>query len=256
MVKKPYEEIMQRILNFRNLAKNAMNMEGKIIKPDTIFRSGALAYASGGDVKKLKKLGIRDIYDFRNDNERNIMPPLSDDFFSTHSYDILEEAAQADAKAYLDKTRQELDQGIIDLYANDFVNTEKYSGAIQNIANQDNPQFLFHCSAGKDRTGIFGAIIMMILDYDIKTIKNEYLILSKRSMRIMARQMLKKTGVKAKDVDVKKFAGVLGVFPQFIEAYLDSILSNYDLIDDYLKDKAGVTPEIKEHFKKTYLVTP
>ena len=246
---------MKRILNFRNLAKRTANIEGKIIRPNTIFRSGVLTYAAESDVKKLKKLGIHDIYDFRNDHERSLMPPLADSFFNTHSYDILEEVAQADARAYLDKTKEELDSNIIDLYSNDFVRTDKYSGAILSIANQDNPQFLFHCSAGKDRTGIFGALIMMILEFDINTIKKEYLILSKSAMRIMAREMLKKTGVNPRDVDVKKFAGVLGVFPQFIEAYLNSVLSKYDMIDDYLEDKVGVTPEIKEHFKKTYLVS-
>jgi len=245
---------MLKILNFRTLADNVTNRVGKKIKPNTIFRSGVLTYATKIDIRKIKSLGIKDVFDFRNDAELLMLPAHKNDHFTTHSFDILEELANADAKAYLDKTKEELHKGIIKLYSEDFLITDKYKKVVASIIEQDNPEFLFHCTAGKDRTGIFGAIIMMILDFDMDAIKNEYLILSKRSIRIMCAEMLKKTGVKRADVDVKKFVGILGVFPEFIDAYLNAILSKYQSIDDYLKDKVGVTSEVKAVFQKIYLI--
>ena len=245
---------MLKILNFRPLAKGAVNKVGKKIKPNSIFRSGALAYAAKTDIKKLKSLGINDIYDFRSKKEISSMPALPDSLFNTHHYDILQEAANSGTKSYLKMSKEELNNRGVDLYLNDFVNTLGYKGIISEILYQENPCFLFHCTAGKDRTGVFGAILMMILDFDSNEIKKEYLIINKRAMRILGKQMLKKAGVNPKHIDISKFDGVMGVLPEFIDAYFKKILNDYNSFDEYLEDKVGVTFETKELMKKRYLV--
>ena len=245
---------MLKILNFRTLAKDAQNREGKKIRPNTIFRSGVLSYASKSDIRKLKSLGIRDVYDFRNHDELSMMPALDDGYFQIHHFDILEEAAHADTSVYLGLTREQLNQGAIKMYYEDFGTTEGYRDAVAAVALQQNPHFLFHCTAGKDRTGIFGAILMMMLDFDSEAIKKEYTTIDKRSMRILGRQMLKKVGLKLKDVDISKFEGIMGVLPEFIDAYFDRILNDHANFDIYLEKKAGITPEIKSFFKARYLV--
>ena len=245
---------MLKILNFRSLAKDAINKKGKKIKPKTIFRSGAISYAAKIDIMKIKSLGIRDIYDFRNHEELSAMPTLNNPALTTHHFDILKEAAHADTETYLKLTRKQLNDGALKMYRDSFGTTDGYKGAILKIAEQENPQFLFHCTAGKDRTGIFGAILMMILEFDRDAIKKEYLTIDKFAMRILGRKMLKRSGLKPKDVDISKFDGIMGVMPEFIDAYIDRILSDYKDIDSYLLDKAGVTPEIKALFQERYLV--
>lgn len=245
---------MIKILNFRTLGKKSINNEGRKIKPNTIFRSGTVSFASRYDIRRLKSLGIKDIYDFRGNKELISMPPISDDLINTHSFDILGAAAHADAKAYLHLTKEELNKGVISLYAKDFAQTEKYREVIATILKQENPEFLFHCTAGKDRTGIFGAILMMILDFDKEAIIKEHLAISNISVHINAIFMLKKSGVKRKDVDLNKFEGILRVFPEYLDAYYDSILKNHKNIDEYLKEKVGITPEIKTELKERYLI--
>ena len=245
---------MLKILNFRPLAKNAVNKNGKTIKSKTIFRSGAISYAAKTDILKIKSLGIRDIYDFRNHDELNAMPTLTNPALETHHFDILKAAAHADTNVYINLTREQLNDGALQMYRDSFGTTEGYKGAVLKIAEQENPQFLFHCTAGKDRTGIFGAILMMILDFDRDAIKKEYLTIDERAMRILGRKMLKKAGLKPKDVDISKFDGIMGVLPEFIDAYMDRIMSDYKDTDSYLMEKAGVTPEIKTLFQERYLV--
>ncbi len=245
---------MLKILNFRTLAKNATNIEGKRIIPNTVFRSGAIAYASKMDVRKLKSYGLKDIYDFRSKKEIASMPTLSSNHFATHHFDILEEAANSDPNNYINLTREELNSGVIKLYSEDFAATDGYKDVVACIANQKNTPFLFHCTAGKDRTGIFGAIFMMILDFDLQSIKNEYLKIDKRSMRILGRHMLKKTGVKSKDIDSSKFEGVMGVLPEFIDAFFNSVFNSHKSINSYLEEKVGVTPAMKAELKSKYLI--
>ncbi len=245
---------MLKILNFRHLAKGVKNKEGKTIKPNTIFRSGALGYAAKTDILRLRHFGIKNIYDFRSENEVKMIPQLDEKHFTTHHFDILEEAANSDTKSYLDKTRDELNERAIKMYSQEFGTTEGYKDAVSSIRAQENPEFLFHCTAGKDRTGVFGAIIMMILDFDMADIKSEYLDIDKRSMKILGNHLLKKSGVNPKDVDLSKFDGVMGVLPEFFDAYFDTIIKNHGDTQTYLFEKVGVTPEIKSDFKKKYLV--
>ncbi len=245
---------MLKILNFRHLAKGAINKEGKTIKPKTIFRSGALGYAAKTDIMRLKHYGIKNIYDFRSEKEISKIPQLSAQNFNTHHFDILEEAANSDTKTYLEKSKQELIDHTTALYSNDFGTTDGYKGAVSKIYNQDTPEFLFHCTAGKDRTGIFGTIIMMILDFDIDEIRKEYLDIDKRSMKILGNHLLKHAGVNPKDVDISKFEGVMGVLPEFFDAYFDTVIKNHGDIETYLFEKVGVTPEMKSDLKQRYLV--
>jgi protein-tyrosine phosphatase len=245
---------MLKILNFRQLAKGVKNREGKKIKPKTIFRSGAVAYATKIDIARLKSYGIRNIYDFRSQKEINMMPMLDNNHFATHHFDILEEAANSDTKSYLKKTRDELNSKVTKMYTDEFGTTDSYSGAVTKIVMQENPEFLFHCTAGKDRTGIFGAILMMALDFDLPSIKAEYIDIDKRSMKILGNRLLEKAGVSPKDIDISKFDGVMGVLPQFIDAYFDAIFSNHGDINSYLYEKVGITPETKETLKQRYLV--
>jgi protein-tyrosine phosphatase len=47
------------------------------------------------------------------------------------------------------------------------------------IQNQDNVPILFHCSAGKDRTGIASALLLSALGVDRKDIFDDYMLTNK-----------------------------------------------------------------------------
>jgi protein-tyrosine phosphatase len=54
-------------------------------------------------------------------------------------------------------------------------NPETIKKIITEILESDQP-VLYHCTAGKDRTGITTALILTILKFDKETIYNDYLL--------------------------------------------------------------------------------
>jgi protein-tyrosine phosphatase len=68
------------------------------------------------------------------------------------------------------------DKRMIDFYR-EYVteNPETIKTIITEILESDHP-ILYHCTAGKDRTGITTALILTILKFDKETIYNEYLL--------------------------------------------------------------------------------
>ena len=166
---------MENIINYRPLAAGIKNRYGKHIKPDTILRSGNVSQASNSDITALRSMGIRYIYDFRSAFEVAKKPPLPAEIFTTRHFDIVPQAAPRNYAELHVSDPDNVRNIMVQQYATHFSRTDAYKPVIENILSQESAEFLFHCSAGKDRTGIFGALLMMALDFDISDIKAEYL---------------------------------------------------------------------------------
>ena len=154
-----------------------------------VFRSGALCFASQADASKLLKMGIKTIIDLRLDNEI---------------------AKDGPDKAYLTK-------GIPNLYHWPMAGSRGPGlAAYESYMEENGPLFkqffavlakperypvLFHCSAGKDRTGILTALLLEAVGTPRNVIYDDYL----HSMRITPALKVEKAWMDAvfKEVDAK-----------------------------------------------------
>ncbi len=239
---------MERIINFRELASGVKNKDGKIIKPGTIFRCGTVGSASENDIKELKKRSIKNIYDFRGESELKEVGFLNDAYFVTNHHSILDEAS-VNTSSYESLSPEIIGKMMVGLYAKKLPNTVKYKNVIDQILKQNEEQFIFHCSAGKDRTGIFGILLMYILDFDIEDIKNEYLQIEQKSIEIM----MKKFKNKLPNGNVEDYHILFTITEDFFNSYMIGINESYGNLDNYL-EKIGVSNEDKLELRKKYLI--
>lgn len=244
---------MERILNFRTLAEGVHNKEGKKIRPNTILRSGELSHASEKDLNTLKKYGLKNIYDFRAENELIHSPQLIDKDFISHHYDILEQAGNFDTRRMSNVTQEMLINFMAKMYSDKFGTTTKYKGIFNSILNQEEDPFLFHCSAGKDRTGIFGIILMFVLDFELEDIKNEYLKVDEKSMAILLSKMTKQLGIQDEKA-VELMAELMKNKVEYFDAYYSRAIKDHGDYDNYLESHLGVSKEMKDAFKTKYLI--
>ena len=222
-----------------------------MIHNSMIFRSGIVSNASPNDIDTLMNLRVSYIYDFRGQFEVTEDPPLHDDLFTTINHDIVPQAAPR-SYVRLDRMDSEMVRArMTNRYATFFSQTDAYKPVIKSVLEQDSPSFLFHCSAGKDRTGIFGAILMMALDFDIEEVKSEFLRINQKQVDEMKDKLLVSLG---KTGDTSNLNPQFTVLPEYFDAYAQAILSNYSDYDEYLFDVADVTPKVKEQLQETYLI--
>jgi len=163
----------ESVPNFRDLGGYRTH-DGRTVAWRRVFRSAALHKMSERDITRLKQdIGPRAVIDLRRprDPEKNSEPLLLEEIGARY-YPI---PFRPDGPAYLEDEAKAnpnaTNMGAIYLYRI----SEKPFGkrlvdALEVIAEKDNHPLVFHCSAGKDRTGVLAAMVlaaMGIVDEDV-----------------------------------------------------------------------------------------
>ena len=127
------------------------------------------------------------------------------------------------------------------------VNVKSLSEIIRQITDSNEP-VLYHCSAGKDRTGIVSALILSILKVDRKTIIDEYM-LSNYYRKAKTEKMLGKAKlakiIKPK-MDLKAIEVFMTVDEKFINATFNAIDKEYGGIDKFIQNQLGIDQQARK----------
>ena len=128
----------------------------------------------------------------------------------------------------------------------DFIRQHSFRFAefFQKILDHPTTPIVFHCTAGKDRTGVAATLLLHALDVSMETIWEDYLITNERLKN------------KAILVTVPpQVAQVLQtVQPDFLQAALDTVHQDYGHLDAYLEKQLGISLEIKKQLAEQLLV--
>jgi protein-tyrosine phosphatase len=159
--------IFDSIVNFRDIGGLATS-DGRLVRTGVLFRSAILTFASDLDLVRLRNLRIGHVVDLRTEEEQTMhgRADVSRLRATLHSVSLFDRVW--DSSVY-DATTDPvlfLSERYDDLLENNAHNVVR---AIESIVTSDAPT-VFHCSAGKDRTGIIAALILGSLgvaDHDV-----------------------------------------------------------------------------------------
>ncbi|WP_226663560.1 tyrosine-protein phosphatase [Microbulbifer aggregans] len=167
--------------NFRDLG-GYQTADGKTVKWGKIYRSGILTNLTANDYDYLKDREIATIVDFRSTQERTQEPDNwrgGNAITLEWDYEMNWEKDFARLFTKPDFAKQDLvelmDKGYTDLVKQQ---TPAYRAMFQKLIESDDA-LLFHCTAGKDRTGIGAALILTALGVDRETVKQDYMLSNK-----------------------------------------------------------------------------
>ena len=172
MTKQPYPRDIrfEAVFNFRDLG-GYWTRGGQTVAWRRLFRSSELHHMSSHDMIQLKEeIRLRSVIDLRNSIQLVPFSPLNE--VGAEYYNIpLIDGVNDKENIYQDF----LNMGEIYSY---YVSHEKFGRrvveALEIIAEPDNLPLVFHCSAGKDRTGILTAIVLGILGVTDEDIIEDY----------------------------------------------------------------------------------
>ena len=113
---------------------------------------------------------------------------------------------------------------------------------------------LFHCSNGKDRTGIAAMLLLLALGVPEEIVKEDYL-LSNVSRKEELDELMAKYSFLADQVgDVKSFLTMIeGVLPQSADMLISEILEKYGTYEKYMEAEYGFDEEKLTRFRDMYL---
>ncbi|MEJ1978983.1 MAG: tyrosine-protein phosphatase [Acetobacteraceae bacterium] len=159
----PYSVRLEGASNVRDLG-GYRTRDGRLVRRGMLFRSAALAKLTDADLETFAALDIRVICDFRGVEERRHAPTrLVGPTTVALPIEPTVGAGLRDILATKEATGEALFSVLERAYvAYALASTAQYRGLLDQVLSGEVP-LLFHCSAGKDRTGFGAALILSAL---------------------------------------------------------------------------------------------
>lgn len=168
---------LQGLTNFRDLGGYAGD-GGRPVRWRRLFRSEHFGTLTEADLTELAPLGITRVFDFRGVAERAAMP-YAWPGVTQHSLAI--EPTVVQRMQDLTAAGQALTVPLVtdlmtDLYRSLVLEQAHRFAELFDHLLQDDAPLAFHCTAGKDRTGMAAALILLALGVDRSTVQHDYLL--------------------------------------------------------------------------------
>lgn len=250
----------------RDLSR-CFSFNGVKIKKGVFFRSGYLGKLNSIQVKEfVEEFNIGYVIDLRTNAERENAPDMHSDLVKYYHFPVLEEfdnplitkenrtailldisKNKGGSVKYLERVYRKM---VSDKYCLD-----QFKQIFEVILNKkDDKAVIFHCTQGKDRTGVLAALILYALGYDKSSIFNDYKRFNNayrfKNFLISMVVALRFASVKvSKDLYYLQMA-----HKDLIVATFDEIKKNYSDRYDFFKNALGINGDAINELRRTYWV--
>ncbi|MEO8857047.1 MAG: tyrosine-protein phosphatase [Burkholderiaceae bacterium] len=231
--------------NFRDLG-GYVGRGGRSVRWRHLFRSDHLAALTQDDMLELSRQGLQRVCDFRGEAERApllcAMPGLSVNFLPIEPSVV--QSMNDIVAAGRTLTAQDTVHLMEQTY-HDFVhhNAHAYAEFFRLLLESDAP-LVFHCTAGKDRTGFAAALILLALGVPRDVVMQDYLLTNE-----FFRMPVNPTGVLSQEV----LQVLWRVQEAFLEAALHAVDADYGGLQSYMESALRVGPAERERLEELYL---
>ena len=231
--------------NFRDLG-GYQGLNGQTLRWRRLFRSDHLAALTPADQAVLQALGITHSIDFRGDSERAAQAyalpgvayhPLTIEPTVIHRALALQQQGQQltakDAVGLMQETYR--------CFVHD--NAPRFAQMFRLLLDNDSP-IVFHCTAGKDRTGFAAALILLALGVPRATVMEDYL---------LTNSLYRRPEGLASPAPSEVLAVLWRVQEDVLDAALHRVDADFGGIDTYLVDVLGLDDAARKELAQRYL---
>jgi protein-tyrosine phosphatase len=230
--------------------------DGRTTRWKKLLRGGRLSGLSNSDQQLLSAYEIQIICDFRNPNE--------------YQQDVTNLSKHSNAVIHNISISPGNQQNIVDISsinASDMAlwmqqlnrelaldHSHRFRQMFDLLLGTEGGAFLFHCSAGKDRTGFAAALILSALDVPRDIIIEDYLLTAQYYPPAGELDYLtNKYAADNPDVDLDLFATLTSTRREFLEAALNAVDEHYGSINNYLDTEIGLDAQKRRQLKRHYV---
>ena len=228
--------------NFRDLG-GYRTSDGHYVRWGLVYRSNHLVNLTTKDSEYLNGLGIRLICDVRSDGERARAPDHwvgnAPEFFAVPiGSNLITSPTPEDLKRRVAAVKSDAKESVRAYdYATEYAG--QYAKILQRFVGGDLPA-VEHCTAGKDRTGVFSAILLTALGVPREVVIQDYLLsnqylLAPDSIANTAADLQRAFGL-PEPLDIATVRAIMTAKPETLEAALDQIDKRYGSFKNYLHD--------------------
>jgi protein-tyrosine phosphatase len=242
--------VLQGAINFRDLGGYA-TADGHHVKWHMIYRSADISKLTQADLDTLKARHILYDVDLRGVQESAKAPdktnPGTDYILCPAGSDSVNGAMFRDLSKVSDG-----DSLMNVFYNNTAYLTPRYKpffGKLLILPGDD--ALLFHCTAGKDRTGIAAALLLYALGVPYQTIREDYE--ATNYYRSGNNEQMIKGFVTSAHISEPVARAMMGAKGSYLDTTFQAIRTQYGSVDRYLADQLGLDQEKITILKTKYL---
>ena len=240
----PFVTPLAGVSNLRDLG-GYRSEDGRVVRRGLVFRSAALAGLTDEDRGTIAALGLRTVCDFRGVEESGRAPTRLD------GIDIvalpIEPTVGAGLRDILqtqEATGEALFAVLERAYAAYALTSQaQFGGMLDRIIAGDTP-LLFHCAAGKDRTGFAAALLLTALGVPWGTVVEDF----EATNRLWRRDT-----VHSSDLPQAVRESLLRADPALLGAAFDAARAQYGSIDAYLTEAYRLGPDRRRQLQDIML---
>lgn len=235
--------------NFRDMG-GYVTVDGRSTRWGVLYRADGLGSLTDTDLDVVRELGLRTVIDLRSDGElaaRGRFPheKIAVDFAHLPILDVLWDEQPPprhgdDERFLLDAYKDMLHQG-----------ETRFAAAITRLAQPDALPAVFHCAAGKDRTGLMAAFVLSAVGVRREDVLADYALTSSGIERMFA-WAERESPEWARKLNAEPtwyFAAV----PAALDRLLDTLCATHGSVEGYLVS-IGVTPDDLRRLEQALLV--
>lgn len=234
--------------NFRDLGGYA-TASGQMVRRGRLFRSDHLGNLAPEDLSVLAgALGesVR-VVDLRGEAER-VPTPCAIPGATVHSLPIeptIVQKLSGILAAGKTLSRDETVALMQETYSN-FVgrNTPRFSALFEHVLDAQEAPLVFHCTAGKDRTGFAAALVLLSLEVPRETVLRDYLLTNERLQDV----------ARASTIPPEIHSVLWSVQEDFLHAAFRAVDEHYGGLEAYFREGLGLGPPERERLRELYLV--
>lgn len=244
--------------NFRDLG-GYQTSDGKLVRWGALYRSGSLHKLTDTDLKRLSDLALEWVVDFRSPREKEREP----DRLPAHWAARLVEIPILDSSTRIyQSSREEIVRIIKDIDPFQSLTTTNRELAtcftaemrkfIDVILSSNGRPVLFHCTAGKDRTGFAAAILLRILGVPQEVVMQDYLLTNKYFYGAHRWHLLLLRLWKGRQI-AEVASGMMRADPSYLGAAFQTIDQNHGSFENYVHEALGLNTGDVDCLKTLYL---
>jgi protein-tyrosine phosphatase len=236
---------LQGARNFRDLG-GYVGHGGRPLRWQRLFRSDHLADLTPADRARLAPLRLARTFDFRGVDERAASPyhlpgatqhSLAIEPTVVQRMNEITQAGRTPTAPLVAELMHELYRSLVNDRA------DRYAELFEHLIESDAPAVL-HCTAGKDRTGVAVALVLLALGVPRDVVRQDYLLTNE-----LAAEPPPSPG----DLPGDAWAVLWGVQPGFLDTALGVIDAEHGGVQRYLSRQLRLTPAALDTLAARYL---
>jgi protein tyrosine/serine phosphatase len=236
------------VYNARDLGRIPTADGQHVTRSSFMIRSGELSGATQLGEEQLRALGVTTIFDLRSDTEiakYDAATPKIEGITILHAPVFTQEDyspermaqrfqlyASGKTEAFMQLSSDSLDAG-----------GPAFGSILRHVRDSPNDGFLFHCTAGKDRTGIAAALLLLLAGVSKDAISADYALtrIGREPMRPLILSRLAREPIFASDPTAAH--NMLSSRAETMQAFITMLDERYGGVKEYVRRMCGLTDQ-------------